>query len=182
MLSSDAGCAERPIPAVRTVTSVDLMSDAARKTTHDRALEAVRGYANHDAVAVGDALTGLEDDRWIEVYAVLSGLLRSTISIMELTGERWKLCHLVRYVDEVSAAAPPHYEFAIAAAARAWADGDESALLAMARHDLVGAVHMTAVFVVVAGHALWGASGFHAVLREFQETAAELVEDPASGI
>ncbi|MPY47368.1 hypothetical protein [Streptomyces acidicola] len=158
------------------------MSDEAEKTSRDRAMDVVRGYADHDAIAVQDALAGLDAGNWIKVYAVLSGLLRSTISIMELTGERWKLDHLVRHADEVAAAAPPHYEFTVAEAARAWARGDQSALRTLSGRDLAGAVHMTAVFLAVLGLALWGRDGFLDVLRAFHETVTALVNDQPLGI
>ncbi|WP_425246156.1 hypothetical protein [Streptomyces sp. NEAU-NA10] len=157
------------------------MSDAAFKTTRDRALDVVRGYTDHDAVAVREALDSLNAGGWTEVYAVLSGLLRSTISVMELTGKRWELDSLVRHIDEVAAAAPPHYEFAVAEATRAWARGDQSALRALSDRDLCGAVHMTAVFAVVLGLALWGRPGLLDVLEEFLATVTTPVTDRTSG-
>ncbi|MFE7795896.1 hypothetical protein [Streptomyces sp. NPDC057460] len=85
-----------------------------------------RGYADRDAIAVQDALAGLDAGAWMEIHAVLSGLLRSTVSITEVAGERWTAGQLVEHANEVVAAAPPHYEFAIAEAARAWARGGPS--------------------------------------------------------
>ncbi|WP_405876418.1 MULTISPECIES: hypothetical protein [unclassified Streptomyces] len=158
------------------------MSDAAHKASRDRAIDVVRGYTDHDAMAVQEVLAGLDAGGWVEVYAVLSGLLRSTISIMELTDKQWKLGDLVRRTDEVAAAAPPHYEFAVAAATRAWARGDQSALRALSGQDLPGAVHMTAVGVAVLGLALWGRAGFLNVLKGFHETATALVNDRPSGV
>ncbi|GAB2889390.1 hypothetical protein GCM10027074_67160 [Streptomyces deserti] len=157
------------------------MSDTAPKTSHERALDVVRGYTDRNAVAVEEALSGLDAGSWIEVYAILSGLLRSTISIMELSGKRWQVGELVRHTDEVAAVAPPHHEIAIAEATRAWARGDESAMRALSGQDLPGAVHMTAVGVAVLGLALWGRLGFLAVLEEFHETATALVNDRFSG-
>ncbi|MFC9913259.1 hypothetical protein [Streptomyces sp. NPDC059862] len=158
------------------------MSDAAHKTSHDRALDVVRGYTDRDALAVQEALAGLDAGSWTEVYAVLSGLLRSTVSIMELTGRQWKPGDLVRHADEVAATAPPHYEFAVAEATRAWARGDQSAMRALSGRDLPGAVHMTAVGVAVLGLALWGRTGFHGVLKEFHQTVTALVNDRPSGV
>jgi hypothetical protein len=153
------------------------MSDAPRKTAHDQALDIVRGYVDHDAVAVREALDGFDAGGSLEVYAILNGLLRSTISIMELTGRPWRLDDLVRRADEVAVSAPPHYEFAAAEATRAWARGDESAMRAASCRDLAGAVHITAVGVTVLGLALWGRTGFLDVLAEFHETAAALAGD-----
>ncbi|MEU2287267.1 hypothetical protein ABZ614_36070 [Streptomyces sp. NPDC013178] len=158
------------------------MSDAAHRTSHERAMDVLRGYTDHDALAVREALAGLDAGGWTEVYAVLSGLLRSTISIMELTGRRWELDSLVRHADEVAAAAPPHYEFAVAEATRAWARGDQPAMRALSGRDLPGAVHMTAVGVAVLGSALWGRTGFLGVLEEFHETVTALVNDPPPGL
>lgn len=158
------------------------MSDAAHKTSHDRALDAVRGYADHDAIAIQKALAGLDSGSWMEVYAVLSGLLRSTISIMELSGKRWELGHLVRHADEVASAAPPHYEFAVAEATRAWARGDQSAMRALSGRDLPGAVHITAVGVAVLGLTLWGRTGFLDVLKACDETATAPTNDRPSGV
>jgi len=158
------------------------MSDTAHTNSRDRALDVVRAYADHDAQAVQEALDGLDAGGWVEVYAVLSGLLRSTISIVELSGKHWKLGDLVRRTDEVAAAAPPHYEFAVAAATRAWAGGDRSALRALSGQDLPGAVHMTAVGVAVLGLTLWGRTGFLNVLKEFHETATALVNDRPSDV
>ncbi|MEV6654179.1 hypothetical protein [Streptomyces sp. NPDC051219] len=158
------------------------MSDHAGKTAYDRALEVVQGYANHDAIAVQDALAGLNASGWSEVYAVLSGLLRSTISIMELTGEQWKLGDLVRHADEVAAAAPLHYEFVVAEVARAWARGDDSGLRTLSGRDLPGAVHVTAAFVAVLGLALWGRTGFLDVIKEFHVAVSALVNDQPFGI
>ncbi|EKX62298.1 hypothetical protein PV416_45355 [Streptomyces ipomoeae] len=158
------------------------MSEAAHKTSRDRAMDVVRGYADHDAIAVHEALAGLDADSWAEVYAVLSGLLRSTISIMEMSGRRCMPGHLVRQADEVAAAAPPHYELAVAEATRAWARGDQSAMRALSGRDLPGAVHMTAVGVAVLGLSLWGRTGFLDVLKEFHETVTALVNDPLSGV
>ncbi|MFF3499957.1 hypothetical protein [Streptomyces sp. NPDC003247] len=95
------------------------MSDAARRTARDRALDVVRGYVDHDSVAVDEALDGLDAAGSLEVYAILNGLLRSTISIMELTGRPWRRDDLVRRADEVAVSAPPPYEFAVAEATRA---------------------------------------------------------------
>ncbi|MER7923013.1 hypothetical protein ABTY96_07735 [Streptomyces sp. NPDC096057] len=157
------------------------MSDTTRNTSSDYALKVVRGYADRDATAVEEALAGLDAARWTEVYAVLSGLLRSTISIMELTGRRWKLDDLVLRSDEVAVAAPPHYEFAMAEATRAWARGDQSAMRALSDRDLQGAVHMTAVGVTVLGLALWGRAGLLDVLKEFSEAVTELTDHRAYG-
>ncbi|MEU6356591.1 hypothetical protein ABZ896_46025 [Streptomyces sp. NPDC047072] len=152
------------------------MSDTAQRISRDRALDVVRGYVDQDAVAVREALAGLDAGGSLEVYAVLNGLLRSTISIMELTGRSWRLDDLVRRADEVAVAAPPHYEFAAAEATRAWARGDESAMRAASCRDLTGAVHITAVGVTVLGLALWGRTGFLDVLQEFGLTAAALAD------
>lgn len=144
-------------------------------------MDVVRGYTDRDAVAVEEALSGLDASSWTEVYAFLSGLLHSTVSIMELSGKRWQVGELVRHTEEVAAVAPPHHEFAVVEATRAWARGDESAMHALSCQDLPGAVHMTAVGVVVLGLALWGRPGFLAVLEEFQVTADALANDRFSG-
>ncbi|MFF4685106.1 hypothetical protein [Streptomyces sp. NPDC001307] len=44
------------------------MSDAPRKPAHDQALDVVRGYVDHDAVAVREALDGLDAGGSLEVY------------------------------------------------------------------------------------------------------------------
>jgi hypothetical protein len=157
------------------------MSDAPHRTSYDAALDAVRGYAHSDAVAVREALAGLDARSWTEVYTALGGLLRSTVGIMELTGRHWKLDDLVRYTDEVSAAAPPHYEFAMAEATRAWARGDQSVMRAFSGRDIQGAVHMSAIGVAVLGLALWGRSGLLAVLEEFRAAADTLAHNPSTG-
>ncbi len=161
--------------------TVKLMSNAARKNSSDCALDVVRAYVDHDADAVQEALADLHAGGRIEVYAVLSGLLRSTISIMELTGRRWRLDELVRHSDEIATTAPPHYEFAMAEATRAWARGDDSAMRALSGQDLLGAVHMTAVGVAALGLALWGRAGLLDVLREFDRSVTELIDDQLSG-
>lgn len=153
------------------------MSNTAHQTSRDRAVGVVRGYADHDADAVQEALTGLDPDGRTEVYAVLSALLRSTISIMELTGRRWKLDELVRHSDEMATAAPPQYEFAVAEATRAWARGDHSAMRSLSGQDLLGALHMTAVGVTVLGLSLWGRTGLLDVLEEFDRAVTALVDD-----
>ncbi|MET9850906.1 hypothetical protein ACFZC6_17400 [Streptomyces ossamyceticus] len=157
------------------------MSDTPHRTSYDAALDAVRGYAHSDAVAVREALAGLDARSWTEVYDVLGGLLRSTIGIMELTGRHWKLDDLVRCTDGVSAAAPPHYEFAMAEATRAWARGDQSVMRAFSGRDIQGAAHMSAIGVAVLGLALWGRSGLLAVLEEFRAAADTLAHDPSTG-
>lgn len=158
------------------------MSDAAHVTSRDRALNVVRGYVDRDGIAIRDAVDGLDTGGSIEVYAILNGLLRSTISIMELTDKSWKLDDLVGQADELAASAPPHYEFAVGEATRAWARGDQSAMRAVSCQDLAGAVHITAVGVAVLGLALWGRAGFLAVLKEFHEAATALVDDPSTGV
>ncbi|MFJ8028507.1 hypothetical protein [Streptomyces sp. NPDC096311] len=157
------------------------MSDAAHKTSRDRAMNVVRGYADHDGVAVREALDGLDSGGLLEMYAILNGLVRSTISILELTGRPFRLDDLVRQADEVATVAPPHYEFAVAEATRAWARGDRSAMRAVSCQDVTGAVHITAVGVAVLGTALWGRAGFLDVLAEFHEAAVALVEEWSSG-
>lgn len=157
------------------------MSDAALKASHERAVDVVRGYTDHDAIAVEEALAGLDAGGWAEVYAFLNGLSRSTISIMELSGKQWRLDDLVRHTDEVAAAAPPHHEFAIAEATRAWARGDQSGMRASSGSNLPMAVHTTAVGIAVLGLALWGRPGFLNVLKEFQATATALASDRFSG-
>ena len=92
----------------------------------------------------------------MEVCAILNGLLRSTIRIMELTGRRWNVGDLVRQTDEVAAAAPPHHEFAVAEATRAWACGDLSAMRDLSSRDLSPAVHTTAVGIAVLGSSCAG--------------------------
>ncbi|MCX4767436.1 hypothetical protein OG562_42120 [Streptomyces sp. NBC_01275] len=158
------------------------MSDGAQKSPGYRAVDVVRGYAHRDAIAVRDALAGLDVVAWREMYAVLSGLLRSTVSIIEVTGERWTAGQLVGHADEVAAAAPPHYEFAIAEAARAWARGDPSALSALPGRDPLGAVHVTAVFVAALGLALWGRTGFLGVLTAYDETVSAIVNGQSPGL
>ncbi len=179
------------------VPSVGGMSDAAHQTSRDRATALVRGYVDQDRAAVGEALEGLGQGAGagvgsgagtgsgsgglIEVYVVLNGLLRSTLSIMELSGRPWKVDDLVGRADELAASAPPHYEFAVGEATRAWARGDQSAMRAASCQDLAGAVHITAVGVAVLGSALWGEAGFLAVLREFGAVASALADFPDSG-
>ncbi|MFM9441279.1 hypothetical protein [Streptomyces acidiscabies] len=153
------------------------MSDAAESTSRERALEVLRAYANGDADAVEDAVSGLDDGGWVEVYAILGGLLNTTVGIAELTGTRHPLERVVRCADEVAAVAPPHYEFAISEATRAWARGDQDALRAMSGRDLPGAAHMTAVFVTVLGVSLWGRAGFLGVLRTFHDTVVSLTDE-----
>ncbi|WP_340384678.1 hypothetical protein U5640_43245 [Streptomyces sp. SS7] len=158
------------------------MNDAAGKTPHDRAFDIVRGYVDQDAVAVHEALDGPGADGASEVYAILKGLLRSTLSIMQLTGRSWRLDDLVRRADEIAVSAPPHYEFAVAEATRAWARGDESAMRAASCRDLAAAVHITAVSVTVMGLAVWGRTGFLDVLTESHETAAALARERGYGM
>ncbi|MEV7869710.1 hypothetical protein AB0P17_27300 [Streptomyces sp. NPDC088124] len=153
------------------------MSSTVHKTSRDRALDIVRGYVGHDAVAVREALDGLDTGGSLEVYTILNGLLRSTISVMELTGRPWRQDDLVRRADEVAVSAPPHYEFAVSEATRAWARGDTSAMRAASCRDPAGAVHITAVGVTVLGQALWGRTGFLDVLGEFHEAAAALADE-----
>jgi hypothetical protein len=129
------------------------MSDGAQKSP---------GYRAVDVVA------------WREMRSVLSGLLHSTVSVIEMTGQRWTTGQLVEHVDDVAAAAPPHYEFAIAEAARAWARGDRSALSALPGRNPLGAVHVTAVFVAALGPALWGGAGFLGVLTAYGDTVAAI--------
>jgi hypothetical protein len=158
------------------------MSDGAQKSPGRRAVDVVRGYADRDAIAVQDALAGLDAVAWMEMYAVLSGLLRSTVSIIEVTGERWAAGQLVEHADEVAAAAPPHYEFAIAEAAREWARGGQSALSALPGRDPLGAVHVTAVFVAALGLVLWGRTGFLGVLTAYDDTVTTIVNGQPSGL
>ncbi|MEU5312007.1 MULTISPECIES: hypothetical protein [Streptomyces] len=127
----------------------------------------------HDAVSVQEALDGLDSGGSLEVYAILNGLLRSTISIMELTGRQWQLEDLVRQADEVAVSEPPHYQFAAAEAARAWARGDESAMRAASCRAFPGAVHITAM----GASPCWGRRGFLDVLGELHETAATSAAD-----
>lgn len=158
------------------------MSDGAQKSPGYRAVDVVRGYADRDAIAVQDALAGLDVVAWMEMYAVLSGLLRSTVSIIEIIGQRWTTGQLVEHADDVAASAPPHYEFAIAEAARAWARGDRSALSALPGRDPLGAVHVTAVFVAALGLALWGRTGFLGVLTAYDETVSAIVNSQSPGL
>lgn len=157
------------------------MSDAVHKTSHDRALDVVRGYVDHDGIAVQEALEGLDARGSLEVYAILNGLVRSTISIMELTGRPFRLEDLVRQADEVAVVAPLHYEFAVGEATRAWARGAQSAMRAVSCRDFTAAVHITAVGVAVLGLALWGRSGLLDVLAEFHQAATALAEEWSSG-
>ncbi|MEU6341756.1 hypothetical protein ABZ883_12510 [Streptomyces sp. NPDC046977] len=158
------------------------MSEHPGKPSHERAIDVVRGYANHNAVAVRNALADLDPGGWTDVFGVLNGLLRSTIGIVELTGAEWNTGQLVRHADEVAAAAPPHYEFAVAEATRAWALGDVSPLRTFADGDLPAAVHITGVFVAVLGLALWGRAGFLDVVNRLDESAAALMNSPDSAI
>lgn len=158
------------------------MSEGAQKPPGRRAVDVVRGYADRDALAVQDALAGLDAVAWMEMYAVLSGLLHSTVSIIEVTGRSWPSGRLVEHVDDLAAGAPPHYEFAVAEAARAWARGDRSALSALPGRDPLGAVHVTAVFVAAMGLAVWGRAGFLGVLTAYDDTVTALVTGQPSGL
>ncbi|WP_405865613.1 MULTISPECIES: hypothetical protein [unclassified Streptomyces] len=158
------------------------MTNAARKSPSSRAVDVVRGYTNRDAIAVRDALAGLDALAWTEMHAVLSGLLRSTVSVIEVTGKQWTTGQLVEHADEVAAAAPPHYEFAIAEAARAWAHGDQSAPSALPGRDPLGAVHITAVFVAALGLAMWGRTGFLGVLTAYDDTVTAIMNGQPSGL
>lgn len=182
VLIPDVRWVGRPIRARSADNTVNRMSNPAHKTSHDHALDVVQGYAHQDAVAVQKAVAGLDADGWAEAYALLSGLLRSTISIMELTGRTWKLDDLVRACDDIATAAPPHYEFAMAQSTRAWAAGDESAMRALSHRDIPGAVHMTAIGIATLGLALWGRAGFLDVLAEFHAAADFLTNDPTPGV
>ncbi|WP_327692899.1 hypothetical protein [Streptomyces sp. NBC_00459] len=158
------------------------MSEAVQKSPGYRAVDIVRGYAERDAIAVQDAMAGLDPAAWTEMYTVLSGLLHSTVGIVGVTGGQWTAGQLVEHADEVATAAPPHYEFAIAEAARAWAHGDQSALRALPGQDLLGAVHATAVFVAALGLALWGRTGFLGVLAAYDDTVTAILNGQASGL
>jgi len=158
------------------------MSDALESGCRDRALGVLRGYVDGDAKGVEGALAGLDERGWVEVYAVLSGLLNTTVGIMELAGGRQPSERIARSADEVASVAPPHYEFAVSEATRAWARGDRTALRAMSERDVPGAVHLTAVFVTVFGVAVWGRTGFLDVLRAFQEAGTDLPGDRPSGV
>ncbi|MGW2052019.1 hypothetical protein ACWCPF_43925 [Streptomyces sp. NPDC001858] len=151
------------------------MSDEVQKPPGYRAVDVVRGYADRDTIAVEDALAGLDAVAWMEMYAVLSGLLRATVSIIEVTGRRWTAGQLVEHADQVAATAPPHHEFAIAEAARAWVRGDQSALSALPGGDPLRAVHVTAAFVAALGLALWGRAGFLGVLTAYDDTVTAIV-------
>lgn len=151
------------------------MSDGAQKSPAGRAVDVVRGYANRDAIAVQDALSGLDTVARTEMHAVLDGLLRSTVSLIEVTGERWTARQLVDRADEVATAAPPHYGFAIGEAARAWARKDRSARHAPPGRDPLGAVHVTAAFVAALGLVLWGGPGFLGVLAAYDDTVTAIV-------
>ncbi|MCL8017907.1 hypothetical protein [Streptomyces sp. AS02] len=43
------------------------MSDAAHQTSHDRAIDVVRGHTDHDGIAVQEALAALDAGSWLEV-------------------------------------------------------------------------------------------------------------------
>lgn len=64
--------------AASTGAVVDRMSDGAEKAP---------GYRAVDVVA------------WMEMYTVLSGLLHSTVSIIETAGQRWAAGQLVEHTD-----------------------------------------------------------------------------------
>lgn len=165
----------------RAAHNVHGMNDGTATTAADNAIDALRGYADRDAFAVQRALGALDADTLRETYAVLTSLLSSTVSIMEVSDTSWRVGPIVRAADEAAAAAPPHYEFAIVEAIRAWACRDHTKQRAVSSHDLAGAVHATAVFVTVLGTELWGRDAFLDVLQQFSRTLAEAARKDLSG-
>ncbi|WP_172382524.1 hypothetical protein [Streptomyces sp. MNP-20] len=144
----------------------------------DRALGVVRGYAARDAAAVTRALARVGEAERQQTYAVLGGLLRSTLALVELTGRELRTGEVVRLADEVAAAAPTAYEFTVTQAVRAWASGDREAFRSAHADDPLGDLHVTAVLVVLLGLALWGRETFLDTLRAYEEVTRTLGVPP----
>ncbi|MFE7112561.1 hypothetical protein ACFU98_36960 [Streptomyces sp. NPDC057575] len=151
------------------------MSEAGQIAASDCAVALVRGYAEHDAVAVASSLVTLDTSGQARAYAILGAQLQSTLSIVEVVGRDIGVCRLVRLADFVASAAPPHYEFAVTEAVRAWARDDPGGVRQVCGEDLVGALHVSAVFVAALGLALWGQDTFLGVLTEYGQTAQDLM-------
>ncbi|MEU0629252.1 hypothetical protein [Streptomyces sp. NPDC005989] len=151
------------------------MSEAGQISASDCAVALVRGYAEHDTVAVAGALVTLDTSGQARAYASLGAQLQSTLSIVEVVGRDIEVCRLVRLADSVASAAPPHYEFAVTEAVRAWARDDPGGVRQVCGEDLVGALHVSAVFVAALGLALWGQDTFLGVLTEYGQTARDLM-------
>ncbi|MFI8930989.1 hypothetical protein ACIG3E_25390 [Streptomyces sp. NPDC053474] len=153
---------------------------AAPATAADRALGVVRGYAACDAAAVTRALVRVGEAERQQTYAVLGGLLRSTLALVALTGRELRTGEVVRLADEVAAAAPTAYEFTVTQAVRAWARGDQEGFRGAHADDPLGDLHVTAVLVVLLGLALWGRETFLDTLRAYEEVARTLAVPPGA--
>ncbi|WP_189281371.1 hypothetical protein [Streptomyces atratus] len=153
------------------------MSEAGQIAASDCAVALVRGYAEQDAVAVASSLVTLDTSGQARAYAILGAQLQSTLSIVEVVGRDIEVCRLVRLADSVASAAPPHYEFAVTEAVRAWARDDPGGVRQVCGKDLVGALHVSAVFVAALGLALWGQDTFLGVLTDYGQTT----QDPMTG-
>ncbi|MCI3935331.1 hypothetical protein [Streptomyces sp. AN091965] len=147
-------------------------------TAADRALGVVRGYAAGDAAAVAGALARVGEAERQQTYAVLGGLLRSTLALVALTGRELRTGEVVRLADEVAAAAPTVYEFTVTQAVRAWARGDLEGFRGAHAADPLGEIHVTAVLVVLLGLALWGRETFLDTLRAYEDVARTLAVPP----
>ncbi|MBB5102332.1 hypothetical protein [Streptomyces spectabilis] len=162
------------------------MSDAQRgpvgpgaaATAADRALGVVRGYAARDAVAVTGALARAGEAEQRQTYAVLGGLLRSTLAIVQLTDRELRTREVVRLADEVAAVAPADHEFTVTEAVRAWARGDREGLRSAHADDPLGDIHVTAVLTVLLGLTLWGREAFLDVLTAYEHVARTLPVPP----
>ncbi|MEE1736385.1 hypothetical protein PUR49_07700 [Streptomyces sp. BE147] len=153
------------------------MSEAGQKAASACAIALVRGYAEQDAVAVASSLVTLDTFGQARAYAVLGAQLQSTLSIVEVAGLDIGVCRLVRLADFVASAAPPHYEFAVSEAVRAWARDDPGGVRQVCGEDLEGALHVSAVFVAALGLALWGQDTFLGVLTEYGQNAQDLMRE-----
>ncbi|WP_051854698.1 hypothetical protein [Streptomyces sp. NRRL B-1347] len=147
-------------------------------TAADRALGVVRGYAAHDAGAVTEALARADEAAQQQTYAVLGGLLRSTLALVQLTGRELRTGEVVRLADEVAAVAPADYEFTVTEAVRAWARGDQEGFRSANAADPLGGLHVTAVLTALLGLALWGREAFLDVLTAYEEVTRTPVVPP----
>ncbi|MEK2472598.1 MULTISPECIES: hypothetical protein [Streptomyces] len=147
----------------------------------DSAVALVRGYVARDTVAVGQALTALNETGQADAYRGLGALFQSTINVVEATDRRLEICRLVRLADGLASAAPPHYEFTLTEAVRSWARGDLAEVWRLNAADPVGAMHITAVFIAVLGLTLWDRETFLNVLATYEQIAHTHLPAPQTG-
>ncbi|KUF19007.1 hypothetical protein [Streptomyces silvensis] len=151
-------------------------ADAAGREATRRGLALVRAYAREEPAAVDAALAGADRVVARQLPSVTGDILRLVVGIVTSAPRGPIPADVARTAATLAAAGPPHHEFAVTEAVRAWAAGDGTPARTWWQGGVSGA-HGTAVLAAALAVRAWGRAPFLGLLETFDG----LLDASASG-